>query len=136
MLPSNEAALDVIMEAIQSAGYEPGRDMAIALDVAASELYQDGEYVFKKGDGSRNSAQKMVDLYAAWVDRYPIVSIEDGLAEDDWDGWRLLTERLGARVQLVGDDLFCHQRGPVERGHRALGRQRDSDQGQPDRDAD
>ena len=116
MLPSNEAALDVIMEAIQAAGYEPGRDMAIALDVAASELYQDGEYVFKKGDGSRRSAAAMVDLYASWVDRYPIVSIEDGLSENDWDGWRLLTERLGSRVQLVGDDLFCTNVDLLSRG--------------------
>ena len=106
MLPSNEAALDVVMEAIQAAGFEPGRDLAIALDPAASEFFQDGEYVFKKGDGSRRSAKDMVDLYATWVDRYPIVSIEDGLAEDDWDGWKLLTERLGDRCQLVGDDLF------------------------------
>ncbi|MEO8090165.1 MAG: phosphopyruvate hydratase, partial [Gemmatimonadales bacterium] len=80
MLPSNEAALDVVMQAIKAAGYEPGADVAIALDVAASELLQDGEYVFKKGDGSRKSAEQMVDLYAGWVDRYPIVSIEDGLA--------------------------------------------------------
>src|SRR5262249_58984997 len=79
---------------------------ASALDVAASELHQDGEYVFKKGDGSRRSAEAMVDLYAGWVDRYPIVSIEDGLAENDWAGWALLTERLHDRVQLVGDDLF------------------------------
>jgi enolase len=106
MLPSNEAALDVVMEAIRGAGYEPGRDLAIALDVAASELFQDGEYVFKKGDGSRRPASGMVDLYAGWVDRYPIVSIEDGLAEDDWAGWKLLTDRLGSRCQIVGDDLF------------------------------
>jgi enolase len=83
MLPSNEAALDVVMQAIQAAGYEPGKDVAIALDVAASELFQDGEYVFKKGDASRKSAEAMVELYASWVDRYPIVSIEDGLAEND-----------------------------------------------------
>ena len=106
MLPSNEAALDAIMEAIQAAGYDPGKDIAIALDPAASEFYQDGEYVFKKSDGSRRSAKAMVELYAGWVDRYPIVSIEDGLAEDDWDGWELLTEALHERVQLVGDDLF------------------------------
>src|SRR6478672_487476 len=98
MLPSNEAALDVVMQAIKAAGYEPGQDVAIAVDVAASELYQDGEYVFKKGDGSRRSAKDMVDLYAGWVDRYPIVSIEDGLAENDWPGWALLTERLHERV--------------------------------------
>ena len=106
-LPSNEAALDVVMQAIVAAGYRPGQDIAIALDVAASELYQDGEYVFKKSDASRRGSAAMVDLYAQWVDRYPIVSIEDGLAENDWEGWGLLTEKLGARVQLVGDDLFC-----------------------------
>jgi enolase len=116
MLPSNEAALDVVMQAIESAGYEPGRDVAIALDVAASELYQDGEYVFKKGDGSRRSAEAMVDLYAGWVDRYPIVSIEDGLAENDWAGWALLTERLHERVQLVGDDLFVTNVDRLGRG--------------------
>jgi enolase len=115
-LPSNEAALDVLMQAIQSAGYEPGKDLAIALDVAASELYQDGEYVFKKGDGSRRSAEAMIDLYAGWVERYPIVSIEDGLAEDDWKGWALLTERLGDRIQLVGDDLFVTDVDRLGRG--------------------
>jgi enolase len=116
MLPSNEAALDVVMQAIKAAGYEPGRDVAIALDVAASELYQNGEYVFKKGDGSRKSAEQMVDLYAGWVDRYPIVSIEDGLAENDWKGWTLLTERLHERVQLVGDDLFVTNVDRLGRG--------------------
>ena len=116
MLPSNEAALDVVMEAIQAAGYEPGKDLAIALDVAASELYKDGAYVFKKGDGSRRSAQEMVDLYTGWVDRYPIVSIEDGLAEDDWDGWGKLTQALQERVQLVGDDLFVTNVDRLSRG--------------------
>ncbi len=106
MLPSNEAALDVVVEAIEKAGYRPGTDIGIALDVAATELYEDGEYVFKKGDGSRKSADDMVSLYTQWVDRYPIVSIEDGLDEDDWDGWTKLTESLGGRLQLVGDDLF------------------------------
>ncbi|HEY9384984.1 MAG TPA: phosphopyruvate hydratase [Gemmatimonadales bacterium] len=106
MLPSNEAALDVIMQAIHAAGFEPGRDIAIALDVAASELYDNGSYVFKKGDKSRRSAAELIDLYAQWVDRYPIVSIEDGLAEDDWEGWAQLTQRLQGRIQLVGDDLF------------------------------
>jgi enolase len=116
MLPSNEAALDVVMQAIQAAGYQPGRDVAIALDVAASELYQDGNYVFKKGDGSTRSAAELVDLYAQWVDRYPIVSIEDGLAENDWAGWSLLTEKLHERVQLVGDDLFCTNVDLVAKG--------------------
>jgi enolase len=115
-LPSNEAALDVLMEAMRKAGYEPGKDLAIALDVAASELYQDGEYVFKKGDGSRRTAEQMVDLYASWVERYPIVSIEDGLAEDDWTGWARLTERLGHRIQLVGDDLFVTNVDRLGRG--------------------
>ena len=106
MLPSNDAALDAIMAAITAAGYQPGQDVAIALDVAASELYQDGEYVFKKGDGSRHSAADLIGLYGEWLARYPIVSIEDGLAEDDWTGWQAMTETLGDRVQLVGDDLF------------------------------
>ncbi len=116
MLPSNEAALDVVMQAIEGAGYQAGRDVAIALDVAASELYKDGKYVFKKGDGSVRTAEELVALYAQWVDRYPIVSIEDGLAEDDWDGWSLLTERLHERVQLVGDDLFCTNVDRLARG--------------------
>ncbi len=116
MLPSNEAALDVVMEAIRQAGYEPGKDIAIAIDTAASELYQDGEYVFKKGDGSRRSAKDMIDLYTGWVDRYPIVSIEDGLAEDDWEGWKRLTEALGHRVQIVGDDLFVTNVDRLSRG--------------------
>ncbi|HEV8123735.1 MAG TPA: phosphopyruvate hydratase [Gemmatimonadales bacterium] len=116
MLPSNEAALEAVMEAIQAAGYDPGKDIAIALDVAASELFQDGAYVFKKGDGSRRDAKAMVDLYTHWVDRYPIVSIEDGLAEDDWEGWALLTEALQERVQLVGDDLFATNVDRLGRG--------------------
>ena len=107
MLPSNDAALDVVMQAIESAGYAPGKDIAIALDVAASEFFDKGEYVFKKGDGSRRPAEGMIELYTKWCERYPIVSIEDGLAENDWDGWSKLTEALGERVQLVGDDLFC-----------------------------
>ena len=116
MLPSNEAALDAVMQAIEAAGFKPGQDLAIALDVAASELHQDGEYVFKKGDGSRRSAEQMVELYQGWIDRYPIVSIEDGLAEDDWDGWAVLTERLHDRVQLVGDDLFVTNVDRLGRG--------------------
>jgi enolase len=90
--------------------------VAIALDVAASELYQDGEYVFKKGDKSRRSAKDMVELYTGWVDRYPIVSIEDGLAEDDWAGWKLLTKELSAEIQLVGDDLFVTNTKRLSRG--------------------
>jgi enolase len=115
-LPSNEAALDLLMQAIEGAGYEAGKDLAIALDVAASELYRDGAYVFHKGDGSRRSADDLVELYARWAERYPIVSIEDGLAEDDWEGWASLTARLGDRLQLVGDDLFVTNVDRLGRG--------------------
>ena len=104
-LPSNAAALDLLVEAIGRAGYEPGADVALALDPATSELYRDGAYHLA-GEGRVLTTAEMVDLWTDLVDRYPIVSIEDGLAEDDWDGWRLLTERLGDRVQLVGDDLL------------------------------
>jgi len=116
MLPSNEAALDRVVQAIEAAGYKPGDDVAIALDVAANELYEDGTYVFKKGDGSQRSADEMVDLYAGWLDTYPIVSLEDGLAEDDWEGWATLTKKLGERVQLVGDDLFVTNSDRLMRG--------------------
>ncbi len=115
-VPSNEAALDLLMEAIGAAGYTPGQDLAIALDPAASEFYRDGAYVFAKSDGIRRTAEELVDLYASWVDRYPIVSIEDGLAEDDWDGWAALTKRLQQRVQLVGDDLFVTNVDRLNRG--------------------
>ncbi len=104
-LPSNTAALDLLVEAIGRAGYEPGADVALALDPATSELFRDGAYRLE-GEGRVLSTAEMVDLWTDLVDRYPIVSIEDGLAEEDWDGWCMLTERLGARVQLVGDDLL------------------------------
>ena len=116
MLPSNEAALEFIMSAIAAAGYEPGEDVAITLDVAANELYEDGEYVFKKGDGSRHSSADMIELYAGWLDKYPIVSLEDGLHEDDWDGWKKLTAALGDRIQLVGDDVFVTDPKRLGRG--------------------
>jgi len=117
-LSSNEAALEALMAAVTEAGYEPGEDIVFALDVAASELYNDGSYVFKKSGGAKKSAEEMVRLYEGWVERYPIVSIEDGLAEDDWQGWANLTQHLGDRVQLVGDDLFCTN---VERLARGIG---------------
>jgi enolase len=104
-LEHNEAAVELLLEAINAAGYKPGSDVAIALDPAASEFYEDGRYVLR-GEGRTLEAGELVDLWAAWCDKYPIVSIEDGMAEDDWDGWKLLTDRLGARVQLVGDDIF------------------------------
>ncbi|MGO9621191.1 MAG: phosphopyruvate hydratase [Desulfobaccales bacterium] len=107
-LPSHEAALDLIMAAIEQAGYQPGTDLVLALDPAASEFFDkgSGEYVFKKGDGSRRDARAMTEYYRDLAARYPIVSIEDGLAEDDWDGWVHLTRELGGKLQLVGDDIF------------------------------
>jgi enolase len=104
-LASNEEALKLIVDAIVAAGYRPGDDVALALDPAASEFFKNGSYVLA-GEGKTLSASQMVDLYEGWINRYPIVSIEDGMAEDDWVGWKLLTERLGDRIQLVGDDLF------------------------------
>ena len=104
-LGSNEGALKVIVEAIEAAGYVPGADVAIAMDPASSEFYKDGMYHLKADGLVLNSAQ-MVDMYATWVDKYPIISIEDGMSEHDWDGWKLLTQRLGKKIQLVGDDLF------------------------------
>jgi enolase len=115
-LPNDEAALEAIMAAIEAAGFEAGKDVAIALDPAASELYKDGSYVFKKSGAGTKSSEEMVALYKSWIDRYPIVSIEDGLAEDDWTGWAKLTETLGSRVQLVGDDLFCTNVERLARG--------------------
>ena len=118
-LKSNEEAIELIMQAIEAAGYAPGRQVALALDPASSEFYTDGGYVFRKSDGSRRSAGEMVEFYADWAARYPIVSIEDGLAEDDWGGWRALTERLGRQVQLVGDDLFVTNAARLRRGIEA-----------------
>jgi len=105
-LKSNEEALEVIMAAVKAAGYQPGTDVLLALDVAASELYKDGKYVLENEVQKEKSAADMVEFYADLVERYPIISIEDGMAENDWDGWKLLTDRLGDRIQIVGDDLF------------------------------
>jgi enolase len=114
-LPSNAAALDLLIEAIEAAGYTPGEDVALAMDPATSEVFRDGAYHLE-GEGRTLSSEEMVDLWADLVDRYPIVSIEDGLDENDWDGWKLLTERLGDRVQLVGDDLLVTNPSFVQRG--------------------
>jgi enolase len=103
---SNVEAVEVVLEAISKAGYKPGEEIAIALDPAASEFFQDGKYVFKKSDKSAKSSDEMVKFWAKWVNDYPIVSLEDGLAENDWDGWANLTKELGGKIQLVGDDLF------------------------------
>jgi enolase len=105
-LKSNEEALEVIMAAIKAAGYKPGEDVLLALDVAASELYKNGKYVLENEQQKEKTAADMVEFYADLVERYPIISIEDGMAENDWDGWKLLTDRLGDRIQIVGDDLF------------------------------
>lgn len=104
-LPSNEAALEVIMEAIDKAGYKAGEDVMIAIDAASSEFYEDGKYNLAS-EGKKLTASEFIDVLESWVDKYPIISIEDGLDENDWDGWKLLTERLGKKVQLVGDDLY------------------------------
>ncbi|SEJ43777.1 enolase [Deinococcus reticulitermitis] len=114
-LKSNEEALKVLLEAIQKAGYEPGKDICIALDPAVTELYRDGKYHLE-GEGRVLSTAEMVDFWADWTGRYPIVSIEDGLAEDDWEGWAQLTARLGHQVQLVGDDLFVTNPERLQRG--------------------
>jgi enolase len=115
-LRDDEEALNVIIEAIQSAGYAPGKEIALALDVAASELYQDGAYVFKKSGAGKKDAEGMIELYRSWLNEYPIVSIEDGLAEDDWDGWAKLTSAIGERCQLVGDDIFVTNTERLARG--------------------
>ncbi len=107
-LKSNEEALEVVLEAITLAGYRPGEDIAIALDPAASEFYdkEKKKYVFKKSDGSERTSEEMAEFWAEWVRQFPIISIEDGMAEDDWDGWKIMTDQLGDKIQLVGDDLF------------------------------
>ena len=104
-LPSNESALQLLLEAIDAAGYTAGTDIALALDCAASEYYRDGLYELES-EHAKLTRSQMVDYLATWVDKYPIISIEDGMAEGDWDGWKLLTDRLGKKVQIVGDDLF------------------------------
>ncbi|MFN2465546.1 MAG: phosphopyruvate hydratase [Candidatus Dormibacteria bacterium] len=114
-LKSNREAMDLLIEGIQAAGYEPGREVSIALDPATSELYRDGRYHLK-GEGRTLSSEEMVGLWEEWTKAYPVLSIEDGLAEDDWDGWKLLTERIGARTQLVGDDLFVTNPARLQEG--------------------
>ena len=114
-LKSNEEALQVLIEAIEKAGYEPGKDVAIALDPAVTELYKDGKYDLES-EGRVLSSEQMVDFWQDWASRYPIVSIEDGLSEDDWDGWQMLTSRIGDKVQLVGDDLFVTNPERLQRG--------------------
>ena len=117
-LKSNVEAIELVIEAIQKAGYQPGSQIAVALDPAASEFYsrESGKYVFKKSDKSEHSSEQMADFWAQWAGKYPIVSLEDGLAEDDWQGWKSLTSKLGAKIQLVGDDLFVTNTKRLQRG--------------------
>ena len=109
-------AIELLLEAITQAGYQAGRQVGLALDVASSEFYDDGGYVFKKSDGQKRSRDDMVKLYEDWVRQYPIVSIEDGFAEDDWEGWRMMTQALGKKIQLVGDDLFVTNKIRLKQG--------------------
>jgi enolase len=120
-LKSNDEALEVILEAITKAGYKPGVDIGLALDPAASEFYDAGKdrYVFKKSDKSEKTPQQMVEFWAGWVKQYPIISIEDGMAEDDWAGWKLMTDTLGSKIQIVGDDLFVTNVERLSRGIQA-----------------
>ena len=105
-MKSNEEAVEVILAAIDKAGYKAGKDIYIALDPAASSFYENGKYILEAEPKKENSSRDMIEFYSRWVAKYPIISIEDGLAEDDWDGWKVLTNRLGKKIQIVGDDLF------------------------------
>jgi enolase len=117
MLKSNEEAIESVLEAITLAGYQPGTQIGICLDPAASEFYQDGKYVFKKSDKSQRTSEQMVEYWENWVKQYPaIVSIEDGMSEEDWPGWKLLTDKLGKKIQLVGDDIFVTNPSIFKRG--------------------
>ena len=117
-LKSNEEAIEVILAGIEKAGYKPGEEIYLALDPAASEFFdkEKGRYVFKKSDKRELSPEEMVDFWADWVEKYPIISIEDGMAEDDWDGWKLMTDKMGGKIQLVGDDLFVTNTKRLSRG--------------------
>ncbi|MBI5779956.1 MAG: hypothetical protein HZA49_10965 [Planctomycetes bacterium] len=112
----SEQAFEVILKAIEKAGYQPGRDVALAIDVAASEFYEDNKYVFKKSSKKAYSSGQMVDLYKKWVEKYPLISIEDGMAQDDWEGWALLTKTLGKKIQIVGDDIFVTNPARLKQG--------------------
>ena len=133
-MKSNVEAIEVVLEAITQAGYKPGEQIAIALDPAASEFYDSAKkkYVFKKSDKSEHSSEDMVKFWADWVRQYPIVSLEDGFAEDDWEGWKMETDELGSKIQLVGDDIFVTNIEMLPARHRRRHRQLDSDQAESD----
>ena len=132
-LATNEEAVDLILAAIEKAGYRPGADIALCLDPATSEMWRDGGYVAFKSDQSVRTTAEMIDLWRSWIDRYPIVLIEDALAENDWDGWGQLTQALGSRIELVGDDIFCTNPAILRRAIEAGRRQLDSGETEPDR---
>ena len=134
-LPANEEAVKLLVEAIERAGRSPGDEVALAMDPATSELWDDGAYILA-GEGRTLSSAELVDYWADLVDRYPIVSIEDGMAEEDWDGWAALTKALGHKVQLVGDDVFVTNVTLLETGCPRRGRQRGLGEAQSDRDVD
>ena len=115
-IKSNEEAIQLVLQAIETAGYRPGEDVFIAMDAAVSEFYEDGVYHFKKSTGDKLTSSQMVDYWADWAKKYPIISIEDGMDEDDWAGWKLHTESLGRKIQLVGDDLFVTNVDRLQRG--------------------
>jgi len=115
-LKSNVEAVEILLHAIEAAGYSAGHDICLALDPASSEMYQDGKYVFFKSDKSQKSSDDMIKMYADWVRQYPIISIEDGLAQDDWEGWKAMTEALGDKIQIVGDDVFVTNTERLQRG--------------------
>jgi enolase len=115
-LKSNDEAIEIILQAIEQARYKPGEDIHLAVDPASSEFYEDGKYVFSKSDGSKRSSEEMVKFYESWCMQFPIISIEDGMAENDWNGWKMLTEALGKKVQLVGDDVFVTNTEILSRG--------------------
>ncbi|GAC1598715.1 MAG: phosphopyruvate hydratase [Hymenobacter sp.] len=115
-IKSNEEAIKIVLQAIETAGYRPGEDVFIAMDAAVSEFYEDGVYHFKKSTGDKLTSSQMVDYWADWVKKYPIISLEDGMDEDDWSGWKALTERVGKQTQLVGDDLFVTNVDRLQRG--------------------
>ena len=130
-VPNHEAAIQMILEAISAAGYTPGEHVALGLDCAASEFYKDGQYVLEGEGGLKLSAAQWTDMLATWVDKYPIISIEDGMAEGDWDGWKHLFDRLGSKVQLVGDDIFVTNTRILKEG---IDRHRGGHQRRPDQD--
>jgi enolase len=115
-IQSNEEAIETVLQAIEAAGYKVGSQIGIALDAASSEMFKDGKYKFYKSSGKELSSDEMVEYWASWVNKYPIISIEDGMAEEDWDGWKKLTEKLGHKVQLVGDDLFVTNTKILQKG--------------------